>query len=338
MPPVGNVGIDGDHGQRGHAPRWRRATPRASTGASVSARSGRSSGSRTRSGVQAVGLDRRVPRGVVQRLVQRRHLVNPLLGGDAGPAHQRVARTPRPPPSARSRAIVPGGICARSCTRRDLHDPEAWPRSAAANASPGEPSLDLRGARTFRPAAAARSAACRSSAAPIPPRRRAGCTMSWTSARSRFSRSGNSTRYQPATVPSPPGTYQASDGPPLQPDERLSGTPAPTSAARPGRRRGPRPRRPRGTPRTVLSSARSSATISMPSAGPFSAHVRDGDLVEPPARLDHLVAKLLVDRDHVLVGGRVPGRDPLELRLSRRRAAQASRSWRAARAGDRDAP
>src|SRR4029077_6666851 len=69
---------------------------------------------------------------------------------------------------------------------------------------------------------------------------------------------------------------------------------------------------------TVLSSARSSATISMPSAGPFSAHVRDGDLVEPPARLDHLVAKLLVDRDHVLVGGRVPCRDPLQLRLSRR--------------------
>ena len=64
-----------------------------------------------------------------------------------------------------------------------------------------------------RPAAAARSAACRSSAVPSPARRRAGCTVSVSHTRSRFSRSGNSAWYQAATAPSASaGTYQASRG------------------------------------------------------------------------------------------------------------------------------
>ena len=64
-----------------------------------------------------------------------------------------------------------------------------------------------------RPAAAARSAACRSSAVPSPARRRAGCTVSVSHTRSRFSGSGNSAWYQAATAPSASaGTYQASRG------------------------------------------------------------------------------------------------------------------------------
>jgi len=116
-------------------------------------------------------------------------------------------------PSARRNSVQPGdrylGICARSCTA-GLNDPRRGPvRRQLLARAPSWTSVYRTSVRRRRAVGA-----CRSSAAPIPPLRRAGCTMSWTSARSRFLPVGNSTRTsRPRSVP-PAGHVHTSNDPP----------------------------------------------------------------------------------------------------------------------------
>ena len=116
----------------------------------------------------------------------------------------------RPPPRAacaRRDAMRPAGIVASARTRRASTRPGVAP-TRPANAAPAE-SWIAQLVRTDRSRAAARPAACRSSAVPIPRPRAAGCTNRTNPARSRFSLSGSRRWNHPSTPPavSPRATH-----------------------------------------------------------------------------------------------------------------------------------
>ena len=230
-------------------------------------------------------LDARIVRCVVERAVDRRHLVQVLLRRRGGPADQRIPgrgslgsgqQTGGPFRLRWHPCPSPAG--SRSALRS--------PRPPRAKASPAVP-VRAYPVSSRRPSATARLAACRSSAVPKPRRCRSGRTAMSRNPRCLLSRAGSSSRYQPAD----PGRVRQQPGLPRFADpagrQQHAEHPRATSPVRPdrrpswsrGRSRSRHPPAARPAPRTARSSCPQRTALARtppPNIGPAAPPVRRG--------------------------------------------------------------